>query len=743
MIGLEVVGLLFFFSSRRRHTRFDCDWSSDVCSSDLWRPKIGARVWVPFRAATRLGVVIGPQEKTTLVAASLKMITSLIDDNSFLSESLLDLCLWVSQYYQSPLSEVITLALPKHYRNGGAPLLPLVDSYGLSVTAAKAHELINQRAPRQHQLIDFLNQHDSPVTSHQLREAGFSIPHLRPLLASQIVQHTQHALTHAPNLQAASELPLVLNGEQANALKKITENLTDNPRFLLHGITGSGKTEIYLQIIAKTLTNRRQVLVIVPEIGLTPQLVSRFRARFKEPLVVIHSNLTEQDRQLAWYQASSGEAQLVIGTRTAIFTPMPNLALIVIDEEHDSSLKQQEGVRYSARDTALMRAHKAKIPIILGSATPSLESLHNCEQQKYILLQINRQAIATIPLQWLVTDLRNTSLQQGLAPSTIKHIERHLQQGNQVLVFINRRGFSPVLLCHQCGWIADCPACDSHLTLHRQDNRLICHHCGNKRSIPPRCQTCQSRELIPVGTGTQRLAEFLQTQFADVALMRIDRDEVRKKDELTKRLELINQGKTQLIVGTQMMAKGHHFPQLTLVVIVDADCGFYNQDFRAIEHLGQLVTQVAGRAGRAEQPGQVIIQTHFPCHPLLNTLIQKGYTPFAQELLQSRARAQLPPHYFLALIRAKSSQAQRVLHFLKGIKKFLQETPSTQSFVRAYGPAPAPMARKANQHRMQLLLKSPSRLHLQTTLTQLREWISAKKMDANIRWHIDVDPIRS
>ncbi|OGV43513.1 MAG: primosomal protein N', partial [Legionellales bacterium RIFCSPHIGHO2_12_FULL_42_9] len=440
-----------------------------------WHPAIGARVWVPFRAKTCLGVVIAPQEKTNLAASSLKIIAGLIDDKPFLSESLLDLCLWVSQYYQSPLSEVITLALPKHYRNGGAPVLPLVDYYQLSVTVAAAHKLINKRASRQHELIDFLTQQVHAVSQHQLREAGFATCHLKPLLANQIVKHSQHPLICTPNPHTGTELPLLLNDEQAYAVAQISTNSADNPRFLLHGTTGSGKTEIYLQIIAKTLTNRRQVLVIVPEIGLTPQLVSRFRARFKEPLVVIHSNLTEQDRQLAWYQASSGEAQLVIGTRTAIFTPMPNLALIVIDEEHDSSLKQQEGVRYSARDTALMRAHKAKIPIILGSATPSLESLHNCEQQKYILLQINRQAIATIPLQWLVTDLRNTSLQQGLAPSTIKHIERHLQQGNQVLVFINRRGFSPVLLCHQCGWIADCPACDSHLTLHRQDNRLMCH----------------------------------------------------------------------------------------------------------------------------------------------------------------------------------------------------------------------------------------------------------------------------
>ncbi len=706
-------------------------------------PIIGARVWVPFREKKHLGVIVAVQEKTSLALHLLKTILEQVDESPFLSKPILSLCRWVSQYYQAPLSEVITLALPKHYRNGGAPILPMIDFYHLSTPATSAHEMINKRATRQHQLIDFLAQQDHPVTQQQLREAGFTTPHLKPLLAHHIIQHHQHTLSSTTNQQQRRvELPLILNNEQAYAVEKITGKLDSNHRFLLHGITGSGKTEVYLHVIAKILSQQRQVLVIVPEIGLTPQLVSRFRARFNESLVVIHSNLSEHERQLAWYLASRSEAQLVIGTRTAIFTPMPNLGLIIIDEEHDASLKQQEGVRYSARDTALVRAHQAKIPIILGSATPSLESLHNCDQKKYTLLPINRQAIATVPLQWIITDLRNVKLQQGLAPSAIQHIERHLQQNKQVLVFINRRGFSPVLLCHQCGWIADCPACDSHLTLHRQDNRLICHHCGKQQYNYNNCPKCQNKELIPVGTGTQRLAEFLQTQFPNVALIRIDRDEVRKKNELTKRLEQINQGEAQLIVGTQMMAKGHHFPKLTLVVIVDADCGFYNQDFRAIEHLGQLVTQVAGRAGRAQQPGEVIIQTHFPNHPLLNTLIQKGYNSFTTELLQTRAHAQLPPHYFLALIRAQGRKSLRVLRFLKAIQAHLQATTTSPYLsVRSYGPAPAPMARKANQHRMQLLLKSPSRTHLQTTLTSLREWATINNVDTSIRWHIDVDPI--
>ena len=704
-------------------------------------PSIGARVWVPFRDKMRLGIVIAAQEKSTLNIASLKTISSLIDEKPLLSESLLNLCQWVSHYYQAPLSEVIPLALPKHYRDGGIFTLPMVDYYELLVEATTAHELIPKRAMKQHSLIDFLKQQARPVLQAELRAAGFTNSHLKPLLEKSLVQLTSEPLMSTIDPRAGSQSSLQLNSEQALAVATITAKLTENHRFLLHGVTGSGKTEVYLQVIAKVLSQKRQVLVLVPEIGLTPQLVARFKARFKEPLVVIHSNLNEQERQLAWHHAGSGEAQLVIGTRTAVFTPMPNLGLIVIDEEHDASLKQQEGVRYSARDTALMRAHKANIPIILGSATPSLESLQNCQQQKYTLLRLNQQAMTTIPLQWTITDLRSVKLQQGLAPSTLQHIERHLQQNNQVLVFINRRGFSPVFLCHQCGWIADCSACDSHLTFHRQANRLICHHCGGNRTLPKGCQKCHSSELIPVGTGTQRLEELLQTQFPNISILRIDRDEVRKKEELSKKLEQINQGEAQLIVGTQMMAKGHHFPNLTLVVVVDADCGIYNQDFRAIEHLGQLITQVAGRAGRAEQPGEVIIQTHFPGHPLLNTLIQQGYDAFATELLYTRAEAQLPPHYFLAVFRAQSTQAKRVLNFLQAIKNRLEQEVHYQSILRSYGPAPAPMARKANQHRMQLLLKSPSRTQLQTVLTSLREWIHVNKADAGIRWHIDVDPI--
>jgi primosomal protein N' (replication factor Y) len=539
----------------------------------------------------------------------------------------------------------------------------------------------------------------------------------------------------SPKVQNNEEA-LQLNEEQAQALASLSARLEGYHCSLLQGVTGSGKTEVYLQLVAKVLAAKAQVLVLVPEIGLTPQLLARFHARFNTSMVVIHSNLNESERQIAWQLASDNLAKLVIGTRAAVFTPMPSLGLIIIDEEHDASLKQMEGVRYSARDTALMRAYLAKIPIVLGSATPSLESMYNCTQTKYSLLRLNQKALSTTPLHYQLVDLRSVQLQEGLATTSLKTIEAHLSRGNQVLVFINRRGFAPVLLCHQCGWMADCKHCDCHLTLHRKSGRLICHHCGLARSIPDSCQSCAGRELLPIGVGTERIQTFLQAQFPKTSLLRIDRDEVRKKNALDEHLEQISRGEAQLIVGTQMLAKGHHFPRLSLVVVLDTDAGFHNQDFRSLERLGQLLTQVSGRAGRAEHAGQVLIQTHLPDNPLLNLLIQRGYEAFAKALLIMRQQAELPPFHYLALIRAQDKVPSKVLEFLHKAKAYL-----ANEGIKVLGPAPAPLARKASQYRMQLLIKSPSRMLLQQALTKLRNWLTINKLDNNLRWNVDVDPM--
>ncbi|WP_207385029.1 primosomal protein N' [Legionella fairfieldensis] len=695
---------------------------------------VGTRVWVPFGNKTRLGFVIGKEENRES-EKTLKVITTVLDKQPLLPQTILDLCHWVSSYYQAPLSEVIPLALPKKYRMGSNTQLPYCDYYELCMPVDKAQKLIATQAYKQSALINFLKQEAKPVSKSRLQQKGFNQAQFIALLNQQIIRCSRELILPL-TMNNALEKPFELNAEQSTALVTISKQLQGYHCFLLQGVTGSGKTEIYLQIIAKILAQGRQVLILVPEIGLTPQLLSRFKARFNEPMVVIHSNLNESERQIAWQLANDNIAKLVIGTRASVFTPLPSLGLIIIDEEHDSSLKQMEGVRYSARDTALMRAYSEKIPIILGSATPSLESINNCIQNKYTLLRLTQKALSTTPLHYQLVDIRGIVLQQGLASSTLNCIDTHIKQGNQVLIFINRRGFAPVLLCHHCGWMADCAACDSHLTLHRQSDRLICHHCGMTKKVPTRCQHCQSQELLPVGAGTQRIHEYLQTQFPETGILRIDRDETRKKNALDSQLKRIYNGEAQLIVGTQMLAKGHHFPRLTLVVILDADTGFYNQDFRALERLGQLLTQVSGRAGRAEHAGHVLIQTHLPQHPLLNLLIQQGYDDFAKALLATRQQAQLPPYHYLAVIRAQDKVPSKVLSFLHASKEQLES-----QGIQVLGPAPAPLARKAEQHRMQLLIKSPSRKKLHYTLTQWRLWLTINKLTHKVRWNVDVDPM--
>ncbi len=697
-------------------------------------PSLGARVWVPFRNKTRLGVVVGKGAPEN-PALTLKYILEVMDEGPLIPADILALCDWMSRYYQSSLSEIIPLALPKKYRRGDACHRPHCDYYALIKSPAEAHQSLGARAPKQHALIDFLANHAQPAPKKVLLQAGFSTTQLTALCtAGMLTRHEQMDIPIAH--QDAVCDPLPLNEEQALAVNAITENLNAYRCFLLQGVTGSGKTEVYLHVIAQVLALGRQVLVLVPEIGLTPQLLERFTARFRAPMAVMHSHLNDTERQVAWQLACDNHIQLIIGTRSAMFTPMPALGLIVIDEEHDASLKQMDGVRYHARDAALMRAHAANIPIILGSATPSLESVHNCAMKKYTLLRLNQKALTSTPLHYQIVDVRNQILEHGIARQTLAAIREHLQKNNQVLVFINRRGFAPVLICHQCGWMADCHACDSHLTVHRSIHRLLCHHCGLTQPMPKQCPKCQCKGLLPVGVGTQRVHDYLSTAFPNAVMVRVDRDEVNQKHALEARLALISSGEAQLIVGTQMLAKGHHFPRLTLVVVLDTDNGFYNQDFRALEGLGQLLTQVVGRAGRAEFPGQAIIQTHLPDHPLLNELIQKGYDPFSQSLLNMRQQAALPPYSFLAVIRAEGNNQARVLQFLHAIKSELQTTR-----IQILGPAPAPLARKASQHRMQLLIKSPSRMQRTHALAQMRTWLAGNKIASNIRWNIDVDPM--
>ena len=530
-----------------------------------------------------------------------------------------------------------------------------------------------------------------------------------------------------------------LTSFQAEAVNRILSSQDIFQTFLLHGVTGSGKTEVYLQIIETIIKNGQQALVLIPEIGLTPQTLGRFIERFGKGVLSLHSGLTATARTQAWLAAKEGTASIVIGTRSAIFAPFKNLGIIIVDEEHDASFKQQDGIRYSARDAAVVLANMLNIPIILGSATPSLESWFNVQQQKYILLDLpERTQGATLPT-WHFIDLRNKNFQEGLSSELLDMIKEHLSQGNQVLIFLNRRGFSPAWLCSSCGYSPKCHQCDTLLTYHTKPAKLSCHYCGHIQKIHYECNKC-SGSMQPLGLGTQRIEEALMNYFSNVPIIRIDSDTTSRKNSFEKIIEQINQGGAQILIGTQMVSKGHHFPKVSLVAVVNADSGLYSPDFRATEHLAQMLLQVSGRAGRETTLGQVCVQTYWPDHPLWQILVQKkAYEIFASQALIKRQLAALPPFRFAALLRAEGKTALIAQNFLKDLadsaKAFLIEE------VSILGPIPAAQAKRAGYYRSQLLFMSKHRKKLQFFLKKLGLTITTHPQRNTVRWHLDVDPI--
>jgi primosomal protein N' (replication factor Y) len=528
----------------------------------------------------------------------------------------------------------------------------------------------------------------------------------------------------------------VLNDEQQAAVVAVGAVEGFAP-LLLDGVTGSGKTEVYLQAIADCLGRGRQALVLVPEIGLTPQTLARFRARLGTPVHALHSGLTDNERARVWAAAWRGEARVIVGTRSAVFTPLPDAGLIVVDEEHDASYKQQDGIRYHARDFALVRGKTLGVPVLLGSATPSLETLHNARAGRYTHLRLSRRAGEARPPSVRVLDVRKRPLQAGLSPELLSSIRHALDAGGQVLVFKNRRGYAPVLLCHDCGWSAQCRRCDAAMTVHAGGRRLQCHHCGARQAVPPACPDCGGLALQPQGVGTERLEELLAKEFVDVPVLRIDKGSTRRRDALEAMLAAFGT-RPGVLVGTQMLAKGHDLPNLTRVAVVGVDEGLFSADFRASEKLAQLLIQVAGRAGRADKPGDVWLQTHHPNHPLLQTLIQGGYHAFADGELMQREAAGFPPFAHLALLRAEAQHAEPPQQFLQAAKTLLAETGFGLDL---HGPLPAPMPRRAGYVRAQVLLSAAQRrdLHgaLDATLPAIRELPEARRL----RWSLDVDPI--
>jgi len=532
---------------------------------------------------------------------------------------------------------------------------------------------------------------------------------------------------------------LLLNEQQQQAVTAVVAALMQFQVFLLDGVTGSGKTEVYLQIVAAALQQGKQALVLVPEIGLTPQIASRFQERFAEPIALLHSGLSDKQRLLAWLQAKEGKVRIIIGTRSAIFIPLLNPGVIIVDEEHDLSFKQQDGFRYSARDLAVVRAQLENIPILLGSATPSLETYHNAQQKKYQYLHLSERVGNAVPAQVRLLDLRNQRLENGLAPQLIASIEHHLQAGGQVLLFLNRRGFAPVLICHACGWVADCQRCDVKMTLHQHPALLQCHHCGAQRPIVKKCPICQNQQLMPMGLGTQRLEQALQQHFPDVGIVRIDRDSTRRKGSLENILQTIHQGENRILIGTQMLAKGHHFPDVSLVAVLNADNGLFSADFRASERIAQLLIQVAGRAGRAERAGEVLVQTHNPDHPLLQHIVQQNYGSFAQAALVERQSAKLPPNSYWVLLRAEATNKNYPDLFLREVSALAKTL--AHHAVDILGPIPALIERKVGRYHAQLLFQAQQRPNLHRMLAEVLPRLESLPSVRRVRWSLDIDPV--
>lgn len=532
---------------------------------------------------------------------------------------------------------------------------------------------------------------------------------------------------------------IILNSHQQQAVTAITNGFEQFQIFLLNGVTGSGKTEVYLQAVAAALQLKKQALILVPEIGLTPQIIARFQERFSEPIAAFHSGLTERERLDAWTRTKLGLARVIIGTRSAVFAPLQNPGIIIVDEEHDLSYKQQEGLRYSARDLAIMRSRLENIPIVLGSATPSLESLQNVEQKRYQCLLLPERTGQAVHPKFGFIDLRNQILDCGLSTQLLNSIKQHLNQDGQVLLFLNRRGFAPVLLCHGCGWVADCKRCDAKMTLHQYPSLLQCHHCGAQRALDQKCPSCQNQNLLPLGLGTQRLEEALGKHFPDVGIIRIDRDNTRRKGTLQSYLQQIHQGQKQILIGTQMLTKGHHFPDVTLVAVLNADNGLFSADFRATERIAQLLIQVAGRAGRAERSGEVLIQTHNPDNPLLRCLLEGGYGAFAEVALAERIAAKLPPFAAFALLRAEATSKNYPHDFLKEVRDAILHLSSGK--VEVLGPIASLMERKAGRYRAQLLFNAQNRSALHSVLNQVIGRIDSFVHVRRVRWSLDVDPL--
>ena len=714
----------------------DC-FDYQVSAEQYAQAEVGARVAVSFGRQNLVGVIVKkiPIDEPVDSHFKLKAITELLDDHAILDSKVLNLLTWSSQYYQFPIGEVIQTALPTLLRQG--------KPYDLLARVWKVIDLNAEdkvkRSEKQQDAYKILKLHPKGTQENILNLSGIETATLKVLEKKAIIQFELEPQNIQPEPVQLAQLPLTPNEDQKKAIQTILKAQKKYQAFLLDGLTGSGKTEVYLQVMHEVLKQGKQVLVLVPEIGLTPQTISRFQSRFHCNIALLHSGLNDSKRLQAWQHAQTGKASIILGTRSAIYTPLPNLGLIILDEEHDLSFKQQEGFRYHARDVALYRAHLENCPIILGSATPSIESYYLARQEKLTRIELNQRAgVAVMPKMHLI-DLKVAKKQHGLSDVLIGEIKKRLDKKEQVLIFLNRRGYAPVLICESCGWQANCPNCDAHFTLHLKPyQHLHCHHCGTINRLPDACPQCNQQQLKPIGMGTAKVEETLTELFPNFPVLRVDRDSTSRVGSWQKIYDQIQKSEPTILLGTQMLAKGHHFPYVTLVAILDIDAGLLSVDFRATERTAQLIIQVAGRAGRGENKGEVYLQTLRPDHPLLNTLIHNDYRTFAKQTLKDRQAALLPPFRYASLIRCESKHQEENLKFLTEMTQLLRQMSEPQ-LIDIWGPIPAPMERKAGRYQAHVVLLSQDRAKMHFYVHQWWPLLLQQK-PSTMKVTIDVDP---
>ncbi|MCM8566506.1 primosomal protein N' [Thauera linaloolentis] len=707
----------------------------DYLAPDASGADVGRCVKVPFGRGERNGLIVALATDADIDPARLKAVNHIQRDVPPLPPDWLELAAFVSRYYHAPLGEVIALALPPGLRRAdgvsGDDEDPLLDIGPAGAEALRA----SRRPGKALALLQVLARDTPPWRRSVVRErdGGEAVGDL--LRRGWLVA----AAADAQARDATGPRPAA-TAEQDAAVRAVLDAGEGFRCHLLHGVTGSGKTEVYLRLAAHMLAQGKQVLMLVPEIALTPQLEHRVAERFAVARVVsLHSGLADGARSRGFVQALSGHADIVLGTRLAVFAPLPRLGLILVDEEHDASYKQQEGVRYSARDVAVWRARQRGVPVVLGSATPSLETWYHARNERYVLQVLKQRAVAAAMPTVRCIDVRRLKLDEGLGPGLLAAIAQRLERGEQSLVFLNRRGYAPVLSCPACGWVSRCPHCSANLVVHLADRRLRCHHCGCDGGIPHACPSCGNQDIQPFGRGTQRIEARLAELFPQARVLRVDRDAARTRKQWETLLATIAEGGADILVGTQMMAKGHDFPNLTLVGVIGADASLHAADFRAPERLFQQLMQVGGRAGRGTLPGEVLIQTEYPAHPLYQHLARHDFDAFARMELQARRSAGFPPFSHQAMLRADAPALDDAVEFLRHARRLVEA--HALAGLRIYDPVPMRMTRLARRERAQLLVEADQRGVLQAFLADWVAVLYRQRTARELRWQLDVDPL--